>query len=232
MSLARGASSQSSAVLGRRLFQDGSIVTPAPRRVVVVAPHPDDETLGAGGLIFDLVRTGCEVTVVVVTDGAASHPEIPDLSRIRKAECSRAITILGVTAPPVFLDFPDGRAQEQVHLIADALLRVASWADVVVGPRIDDGHDDHCAVARAIAFAYGGPDVVQLRYAIWGWEQLSEEDLGVANGQVFRPSPEGTAAKRLALEQYVSQTSTSYGRSIVDHAMVERAASGPEVFWS
>ena len=232
MSLDRVAPSHSSATLGRRLFENGSIVTPAPRRVVVVAPHPDDETLGAGGLIFDLVRAGSDVSVVVVTDGAASHPEVADLRSIREAECSRAVAILGVTTPPEFLGFADGRAQEHVHLIANALSLLLKRADVVVGPRIDDGHDDHCAVAQAIEFSCDGPGVVQLRYAIWGWEQLSEQDLKVDCGELFRPSPEATVAKRRALQQYVSQTSDSYGRSIVGHSMVERAAAEPEVFWS
>ena len=45
-----------------------------PRRLVVVAPHPDDEVLGAGGLLQYMGRVGVEMVVVAVTDGEASHP--------------------------------------------------------------------------------------------------------------------------------------------------------------
>nr|WP_244638814.1 bifunctional PIG-L family deacetylase/class I SAM-dependent methyltransferase [Frigoribacterium sp. CFBP 13729] len=64
--------------------------------VVVLAAHPDDETLGAGSLIAQLVRHGRAVTVVVVTDGAASHPRSTStpagsLRELRLAEARAAL---------------------------------------------------------------------------------------------------------------------------------------------
>lgn len=64
--------------------------------VVVVAPHPDDETLAAGGTISMLVRRGFTVDVVAVTDGEASHPgsrtTTPDQRReVRAGEQLRAL---------------------------------------------------------------------------------------------------------------------------------------------
>lgn len=44
------------------------------RRLVVVAPHPDDEVLGVGGLMATAVGAGVELDIVAVTDGDASHP--------------------------------------------------------------------------------------------------------------------------------------------------------------
>lgn len=44
------------------------------RRLVIVAPHPDDETLGCGLLIAAAVRAGVRVAVIALTDGQASHP--------------------------------------------------------------------------------------------------------------------------------------------------------------
>src|SRR6266852_506851 len=44
-----------------------------PGGVVVVAPHPDDETLGVGGMLHDLSARGWRVTVVAVTDGEAAY---------------------------------------------------------------------------------------------------------------------------------------------------------------
>ena len=59
--------------------------------VVVLAAHPDDESLGAGGLLSQAARTGLRMTVVVATDGEASHPASPthsadQLARLRRDE--------------------------------------------------------------------------------------------------------------------------------------------------
>ena len=49
-------------------------LTPRRRRVLVVAPHPDDEILAAGGLLVELAARGAEISVLALTDGEASHP--------------------------------------------------------------------------------------------------------------------------------------------------------------
>jgi len=51
-----------------------------PATAVVIAPHPDDEVLGVGGLLTLLARTGTAVHIVAVTDGEASHPGSPTLT--------------------------------------------------------------------------------------------------------------------------------------------------------
>ena len=51
-----------------------------PATVVVVAPHPDDEVLGVGGLLRLLARAGTAIHIVAVTDGEASHPKSPTLT--------------------------------------------------------------------------------------------------------------------------------------------------------
>src|SRR5205823_5271974 len=65
-------------------------------RLVVVAAHPDDETLGAGGLIAGAHRAGAVITVIVATDGEASHPNSPthssaELATTRRGEVQAAI---------------------------------------------------------------------------------------------------------------------------------------------
>ena len=69
-------------------------------RLVVVAAHPDDETLGAGGLIASAVRLGRTVDIVCATDGEHSHPYSPthtpeELGRIRAEEARLAAEVLG-----------------------------------------------------------------------------------------------------------------------------------------
>ena len=199
--------------------------------LAVVAPHPDDETLAAGGLIFDLIRAGWRVTIVVVTDGAASHPDVRDLSGIREVECCRAVRALGVSGPPTFLRFPDGEAQSNVGEIAVALRQALADVDVVVAPRSDDGHSDHEATAQALVTAFDASGPPQLRYSIWGWEQLDAAQLNVDAAVTFRPTAEAMRAKRRALRQYQSQTTARYGHTIVGDAVLRRHTSANEVFW-
>lgn len=129
---------------------------PADVRVMVLAPHPDDETLGCGATIARLAANGAHVVVVFVSDGGMGDPQGycgGDVVRTRKAEAERATSALGV-AEVRFLDFPDG------ELVADAALEHAiarAWAEIapdwVFTTATVDAHRDHMVVgqlARAI----------------------------------------------------------------------------------
>jgi LmbE family N-acetylglucosaminyl deacetylase len=88
------------------------------RKIIVFAPHPDDETFGCGGTIAKRIGEGYDVLVVVMTDGRnaflkvlgiASDPMPQELKEIRKEEVTRATKILGVPEENLlFLDFEDG----------------------------------------------------------------------------------------------------------------------------
>jgi LmbE family N-acetylglucosaminyl deacetylase len=67
------------------------------QKSTVVAPHPDDETLAAGGLIATQRSRHLPVTLLAVTDGEAAYPDVPDLARTRRLEQARAAVALGVT---------------------------------------------------------------------------------------------------------------------------------------
>src|SRR6187399_2442164 len=71
---------------------------PPARPTVIISPHPDDETLGAGGLIASQIRRGIPVDVVAVTDGEAAYPGQTDLAAVRRAEQENAVRELGVSA--------------------------------------------------------------------------------------------------------------------------------------
>jgi len=101
----------------------GPLVIPPGARVLVFAPHPDDETIGAGGLIFHLARRGVPVRVVFVTNGdgyaeavAQDFHELKprdtdyvEFGEIRRGEALAAARHLGLhRGDLVFLGFPDG----------------------------------------------------------------------------------------------------------------------------
>src|SRR5438128_10976423 len=91
-------------------------------RLLVVSPHPDDETLGAGGLIQRVLHAGGAVKVVFMTSGDGfpvgvtlarhvQHPQAQDYreyGRLRQEQAKQALAILGVSTKKVaFLGFPD-----------------------------------------------------------------------------------------------------------------------------
>jgi len=83
------------------------------RKILVVAPHPDDETLGCGGLISLLAQNGAAFYIVFVTDGSASHRNstawpTARLAAQREQEARNALVCLGIAhAHHLFLRLPD-----------------------------------------------------------------------------------------------------------------------------
>lgn len=145
------------------------------RCVLVIAPHPDDETIGAYALMTRLQRRGIEVRILVVTDGGASHTASPKwprhrLIRERQHETLRAVRPLGIFRRDVtFLGLPDGRLVHQTRcanrLIAGAIRR-APKPLLVIAPGHSDDHPDHRVVANAVGntrFAR----VRGLAYPVW-----------------------------------------------------------------
>jgi LmbE family N-acetylglucosaminyl deacetylase len=128
------------------------------RRAVIVAPHPDDEVIAGAGLIRALRRQGSDVRVIVVSDGAASHPGSTNWPRqrlvaARRTESLRALRRLAVLPDRVtFLGLPDGRLQGELARCSRALRRTLARgaADLLVGPAESDAHPDHQAVATAL----------------------------------------------------------------------------------
>jgi len=139
------------------------------RRLLVVAPHPDDEALGAAGTIDAAVRSGAQVRVVVATDGEAGSDKtrVADLATARREETRHALAELGLGADAVsFLGFRDGslsgawteawtawRREEQpgsADALVDALRAAVRDAepDTVILPMALDQHPDHRALNR------------------------------------------------------------------------------------
>lgn len=130
------------------------------RRVLVVAPHADDETIGCGGALAGLLRDGANVEVLVVTDGAADEPD-PDRRRrtgaLRLAETCEALRRLGGgEARCAFL--PDrglaGRGGEVRELLEQTLL--GTRPDLVFVPSPVEVHPDHRAIAEAFLSLLSG----------------------------------------------------------------------------
>src|ERR1700690_960109 len=97
------------------------------KKVIIVAPHPDDETLACGGTILKKIHDGYEVIVLVITDGRhaltanngiESDPSPEELKLIRKEELQKVVSILGVAPNNLFyLDFEDLTVEKNIPQI-------------------------------------------------------------------------------------------------------------------
>ena len=127
---------------------------------VIVAAHPDDEVLGAGGLMSMLATARARLRLVAVTDGEGSHRGHADpgeLARRRTAETTAALRALGAPAAEVIrLRLPDtGLAGREDDLTA-ALAPLAEGFDICLAPWDRDMHPDHEAAGRAACRAAPG----------------------------------------------------------------------------
>jgi LmbE family N-acetylglucosaminyl deacetylase len=125
------------------------------RRLVVVAPHPDDEVFAAAGLMRWAIGCGATVQIVAVTDGENSHAASSaitprQLVRRRAAERAAALAHLDLAAVRVHrLGLPDAAVSQHEAAVASRLATLADHDTVIVSPPPDDGHPDHDAAGRA-----------------------------------------------------------------------------------
>lgn len=179
--------------------------------VVVLAAHPDDETLGAGGLVARCHAVGIPVTVVVVTDGGASHPLLGDerdLPRERRSEAVEAVADLAPSAALVFLGFDDGRVDEQRADISERVNAVLSGfsdrAVLVAAPWWGDGHRDH-RVLGEIALDLGAPKVEVVGYPIWLWHWATPDAVDTSGWRVLHLTDAERTAKSGAIARHRTQ---------------------------
>lgn len=180
-------------------------------RVVVVAAHPDDESLGAGGLIAAAARSGLRVEIVCATDGEGSHPESPthtpqDLAAIRAVEGTRAARLLGV-AGVRRAELPDGDVTGHEEELTTLLVSVVGDGrdTVIVAPWRHDGHPDHEAAGRAAATTARRTGAELWEYPVWFWHWGDPEDAPWSRLQPFLLDDEAVGAKRQAIGAHVSQ---------------------------
>lgn len=189
-------------------------------RWLVIAPHADDETLGAGALIHQAAESGRLAGVVVLTDGAGSHDHVDGSSRarlvgIRRLEAGRAVRRLAGAdvPPPVFLDWPDAHpASPGSGVFAATARRLAALCRVrrvdaiaVTGP--DEPHCDHQAAAELARHAArtARRPVAVFDYGVWGAASPAGR-LRITT----RPLKAGLRAHALSAHQ--SQLTLSFGR--------------------
>ena len=184
---------------------------------LILAPHPDDESLGCGGLIAAACAAGFPPIVVIITDGTGSHrssKEFPPdcLRALREDEANEATVRLGLHADRlVFLRLPDtavpkdGVAFQRIVEVISALA-LTHGCGSLIATWLHDPHGDHEATYMIAAETALRVRVRLLAYPVWGWTLSTETEIAIPlpNGVRFDIS-DHLQAKRAAIAAHRSQ---------------------------
>ena len=215
-------------------------ITPAVR-LVMLAPHPDDELLMCGGLLAQHTQAGGQCLIVGVTDGEASHTGSPAWSARRLAiaravERSQGLARLGLPSAKVRrLGLPDGgvgQHQEPLRAMLSAILRPD---DVVITTWRLDGHPDHEAVGNSAAGVCREVGCRLVEAPVWMWHWAAPGDDRVPWPRLCRiqPEPQVLLRKHEALQAHASQLAPR-GRGlgpVLDDAILARSRRAAEYFF-
>lgn len=214
---------------------------PASARLVIVAPHPDDEILACGGLISAHVAQGGQVLTVAVTDGEASHGESPsfnreELAEIRRHERLLGLRHLGLLQPTVLpLALKDGQIRTQSDLLLERLMSLLQRDDVVVSTWENDGHPDHDAAGYMVRQACTAIGCAFLAAPVWMWHWATPGDARVPWRRLrgMPLSVEDVARKQAGLAAHQSQLVSRNFKlgAVLDDAIVKRSAWRTEYFF-
>ena len=163
-------------VLVIRMLAAGKGDMPLRDRTLIVAPHPDDEVIGCGGLVTRLVERGIAPTVVILSGGGASHKTCCSLDEEtlvaeRRRLTLKAADVMGLPHDHVrFLDFTDGAISEDDRKDVERLRAIVDEVQpqAVLVPHSCEGWKDHLA-ARRMGLAAATDTMEVWEYCVWVW---------------------------------------------------------------
>ena len=204
---------------------------PPSERMLVVAPHPDDETLGAGGLIAYQRLRGVEVTVAAVTDGERAYADSRGLGETRVLEQAEALRTLGVDESHIVrLRQPDSNVSSFQHLLTSLLMDHATPETHIVAPWHGDFHPDHKAcgeAAEAVARKLGARLTF---YFFWTWHMGKLDQVEQLRLVSLPLSQELLDTKLRALSFHASQLRHEEEGPILPESLLAPARRRFEVF--
>jgi len=217
----------------QRFAPIGWINLPPGQRLCVIAPHPDDESIGCGGLIAHWAKTGRAADIIFLTAGengnrALRDPSLTEQMRTklqnetaatRKSEADTALSILG--AKGIWFDGTDGMLTRDETRLSEqlAVLWTKTQPDLIAAPFPADRHRDHATAARIIAAAA---------------HQILPDETPVLAYEIWSPAPANTLLdisetadiKWQAINAYHSQTATTDYVTATQGLNTYRAISG------
>jgi len=201
-----------------------------PDELIVFSAHPDDETLGVGGLLARAAGAGIPARVVV-----AAACDDGRLDELDAALASLGLPTTPAAQPVVPLGLPDGALK---HHTADLRAAIAEILDapsearnrLVLAPWTGDRHGDHRTLGREVVAAARERGLRILLYPVWLWQWGTPADVPWRRvREVVLDAGERTS-KRAALAAFASQLRTSQNpEGVLEPGFVARAADGREV---
>lgn len=197
------------------------------REVLLLAPHPDDDVLGCGGLLQHWCRAGKALELWMITDGEACFGEAAgDIARRRRSEAREAHRRLGVfgaahsanaltrfSHPIRWLHLPDGQVSDYRDTLRETLRLRMTPDTLLVAPLQEDGHGDHEAigsVARQVAQECGA-ELMSYPIWFWHWGQTASFASLPGNACQYTLTAAEHYRKQEAIAAYESQVGTRPG---------------------
>ncbi|MGB3244631.1 MAG: PIG-L deacetylase family protein [Sulfitobacter sp.] len=215
------------------------------QKIMVLAPHPDDESLACGTLL-SRAFADAGAHVICLTDGSASHPGSLlwrpwRLAQQREAEMIQAIANLGGGPDDLtWLGLEDARLYQvdPVEVAADLAARISDFgARHIFAPAPEDHHEDHQMTARIAAEIRNlHPEWDYYSYPVWSrWDDPDFDQTVSRYDPVFLVAKDLGERKRAAINAHQSQL----GRVVLDDPdgfvlppdFVEKFITEDEVFW-
>ena len=177
-------------------------------RVLVIAPHPDDEVLGCGGVIARLVDAGRAPRVVILSKGEGSHAgccgvSAEELKENRHGLTLKAAEILGLPAENVtVLDCHDGKLRGDLAEIGKLKDIIGECRpDTILVPHNGEGWNDH-VMARKIGMELAPEGCAVWEYCVWFWYYVTAK-CHWGNARVLKLTDKEREVKNRAVDAYV-----------------------------
>ena len=133
------------------------------KKVLVIAPHPDDETIGCGGTILNMLNENIDVKVVLLTESEKDDKDV------RLGEFKNAMKILGCSAIYDNL-FQDGQLSNDIDALVEYISKIICLEkpELIFVPYIFDAHGDHVAIHKILTQLMHLEETFQIAmYEVW-----------------------------------------------------------------
>jgi LmbE family N-acetylglucosaminyl deacetylase len=179
---------------------------PSLKPTIVLTPHPDDETLCAGGIITDLHLKEVDVTVIAITDGENAYKDVSNLRNIRSLEQDHALATLGIKKEKIHrLKYEDSNVASDEDKLEKTLLSYINCPMNIFAPWKFDFHPDHEAVGRVAEKIAAITESTLIFYFFWTWHRGTVDTVKQLPLRLYQLSPQTLETKLKAINYYQSQ---------------------------
>ena len=203
---------------------------PQFEKIFILSPHPDDETLGTGGLIASLNKSNIDITIVSITNGENAYPNKRHLGKVRIKEQENALKNLGLSKEHIVrFNFTDS-AVDEYQIEKRLLTMITEKNSHLFAPWIKDFHPDHIKTGKAATRIAEKLGVKLTYYFFWTWHTAKVQDIRHLQLLRYKLSAQDIRAKKRALECYQSQLYQSQYVPILEEKFLESVNRPFEVF--